>query len=200
MSDHPHTKSIRLSHNADNKKKNEKPCLKVLELTFQTVQGFSPLSFSSFARKIQNSTPCDWLAKVWSSIWDINHLAASGSTVTFNRTLRSSSAFLAIMYNFIAWQHINKHDVVCDIIAHCVIGTSKHGKINSTSERAEEDIGRAMGTHQEHVREGMPASGSPDHMHTGTGRPVEGRTIVAETCAHGLHRRSSLPEVLGVIS
>ena len=106
-------------------------------VTPKSPQGLSPLSAFS-ARKIQNSTPCDWFAKVWSSTLEISQLYASGSTVTLRRILRSESDFLAIICNFITHQHINNHNVVCALIAEYAIGVTKDGRKQAISGRFED--------------------------------------------------------------
>lgn len=147
---------------------HERPWLKFSEVTFLDNQGLSPLSSASFALKRQNSTPCDWFEKEWSLIFDISHSKASGSTVTFNRIFRSASDFLGIMYNPIAQQRINMHNVVCAIIANYAIGMSQNERNQTTSESYEANTG-------EGYRHRLQRLQGADRMHTDLLSVADGR-------------------------
>ncbi len=112
---------------------NEDPGL-IFRTSILKNQGSSPSSIL-FAWKRQNSTPCDWLAKVWSSTLDISQSYNAGSTVTFNRFLRSDSDFLAILWHNIAQKRINIHVNLCAIIADYAIGLTSNEKNKPNSGR-----------------------------------------------------------------
>jgi len=159
---------------------NGKSWISVFEVTFRDVQGFPPCSSLFFTRNKQNSTPCDWFENVWSSILDISHLYTSGSTVTFNRILRSSFDFLAILYNFIAQQVINMYDVLCDNVAEYAIGMSQNEKCNADSESSERS------------EDGCRPRILDSVLHAGTGRVHEhdagGCGAIAGILGHGVGR------------
>ncbi len=119
---------------ADCERNKEEPCLKVLEFLHLNHQGFSPLFFSL---NKQYSTPCEMLAKVWSSTFAKSQSYTSLSIVTFTRGLFSER--FAILYHSISCNVININETQYRFVSFNEIGVENHDTRQSISASAEDD-------------------------------------------------------------